>query len=48
MNIIDIIIILLVISGLCLGYKRGLTKEVVCFAKFALALVIAFLLKNNV
>lgn len=46
MNIIDIIIILLVISGLCLGYKRGLTKEVVCFAKFALALVIAFLLKN--
>jgi len=46
MNIIDIIIILLIISGLCLGYKRGLTKEVVCFAKFALALVIAFLLKN--
>lgn len=46
MNIIDIVIILLVISGLCLGYKRGLTKEVVCFAKFALALVIAFLLKN--
>lgn len=46
MNIIDIIIILLVISGLCLGYKRGLTKEVVCFVKFALALVIAFLLKN--
>lgn len=46
MNIIDIIVIILVISGLCLGYKRGLTKEVVCFAKFALALVIAFLLKN--
>ena len=46
MNIIDIIIILIIISGLCLGFKRGFTKEVVCFAKFALALVIAFLFKN--
>ncbi len=46
MNIIDIIIILIIISGLCLGFKRGLTKELVHFAKFALALVIAFLLKN--
>lgn len=46
MNIVDIIIIIIVISGLCLGFKRGLTKEVVCFAKFALALVIAFLFKN--
>ncbi|MCI8777953.1 MAG: CvpA family protein [Bacilli bacterium] len=46
MNIVDIIIILIIISGLCLGFKRGLTREVVHFAKFALALVIAFLLKN--
>lgn len=46
MNIIDIIIILIIISGLCLGFKRGLTRELVHFAKFALALVIAFLLKN--
>lgn len=46
MNIIDIIIIVLIVSGLCFGFKRGLTKEIVCFAKFALALVIAFLLKN--
>ncbi len=46
MNIIDIIIILIIISGLLLGFKRGLTKELVHFAKFALALVIAFLLKN--
>lgn len=46
MNIIDIIVILVIISGLCLGFKRGLTREVVHFAKFALALVIAFLLKN--
>ena len=46
LNIIDIIIILLIISGACLGFKRGLTKEVVCFAKFALSIIIAFLLKN--
>lgn len=46
MNIIDVIVILVIISGLCLGFKRGLTREVVHFAKFALALVIAFLLKN--
>ncbi len=46
MNIVDIIIILIIISGLVLGFKRGLTREVVHFAKFALALVIAFLLKN--
>lgn len=46
MNIVDIIIILIIISGLCLGFKRGLTREVVHFAKFSLALVIAFLLKN--
>lgn len=46
MNIIDIIIILLIISGLCLGFKRGFTRAVVHFAKFTLALVIAFLLKN--
>lgn len=46
MNIVDIIIILIIISGLCLGFKRGLTREVVHFAKFTLALIIAFLLKN--
>lgn len=46
MNIIDIIVILVIISGMCLGFKRGLTREVVHFAKFALALIIAFLLKN--
>lgn len=46
MNIVDVIIILIIISGLCLGFKRGLTKELVCFAKFALAIVIAFLFKN--
>ena len=46
MNIVDVIIILIIISGLCLGFKRGLTKELVCFAKFALGIVIAFLFKN--
>ncbi len=46
LNIVDIIIIILIITGLSLGYSRGFTKEVVCFAKFALALIIAFLFKN--
>lgn len=46
MNLVDVIIILIIILGLCLGFKRGLTKELVCFAKFALAIVIAFLFKN--
>ncbi len=46
MNIIDVIIILLIISGVCLGFKRGFTRAIVHFAKFALALIIAFLLKN--
>lgn len=46
MNIVDLIIILIVITGILIGYKRGFTKELVCFCKFAFSLIIAFLFKN--
>jgi len=46
MNIMDLVIIAVIGFGLFIGYKRGVTKEAVCFAKFALSLVIAFIFKN--
>jgi len=46
MNIVDIIIILLVIFGGMLGFRRGFTREVATFFGFVIVIVLAFLFKN--
>lgn len=48
MSIVDFIILLIIISGALLGFKRGFTKELVSFIGFILVLVFAFILKNPV
>ena len=46
-NIVDIIIVLLLISGFITGYKKGLIKQAVSTIGIIVAVVLAFLLKNN-
>ena len=46
MNFLDLVIILVIAFGFFIGFKRGVTKEAVCFAKFAFSLVVAFIFKN--
>lgn len=46
MNIIDVCIILLLILGAVLGFKRGLTKSLASSIGFVAVIVFAFLLKN--
>ena len=48
MNIVDVIIILILVSGGVLGFKRGFTSELVQSLGFFVAVIIAFLLKNPV
>ena len=44
--LIDILIILLIISGGCIGAARGFTKQVVTVIGFILVLVLSFLFKD--
>lgn len=46
MNIVDAVIILLIISSGIIGYKRGFTKELVCFLGFFIVIILSFILKN--
>ena len=48
MNIADAIIILFILSGAILGFKRGFTREVISLISFFAIVVLAFLLKNPV
>lgn len=48
MNIMDVIIILIILSGGVVGFKNGLTKQLVSFFGFIIVLVLSFLLKNFV
>lgn len=48
MNIIDVVIILVLLMGAVIGFKRGLTGSLVNFVGFILVLVLAYLLKNPV
>lgn len=48
MNIFDVAIILIIICGMVLGFKRGFTRELVSSIGFILIVIIAFLLKNPV
>lgn len=46
-NIVDIIIVFLLISGFITGYKKGFIKQAVTTIGDILVIVLAFLLKNN-
>jgi uncharacterized membrane protein required for colicin V production len=46
-NGIDIIIVLLLISGFITGYKKGFIKQVVSTVGLIISVVLAFMLKNN-
>ena len=48
MNIIDVTIILLILLGAVIGFKRGFTKQVLSFLGIFIVVVLAFWLKNPV
>jgi len=47
-NIIDIIIVLIILSGAVFGFKNGLTKQLVSFVGFIIVMILSFMLKNPV
>lgn len=48
MNIIDIVIILIILCGAVIGFKRGVIKELVMTVGFLLVFIISFYLKNPI
>jgi uncharacterized membrane protein required for colicin V production len=46
-NLVDIIIVLLLVSGFISGYKKGLFKQAISTIGLIVVVVLAFLLKNN-
>lgn len=48
MGIVDAIIILFILSGAVLGFKRGFTRQLVSLVSFFATVILAFLLKNPV
>ena len=46
MNIVDVIIIIFILIGGLLGFKRGAVKEFVSAIGFFVVVVLSFLLKN--
>lgn len=48
MNFIDVIIILIILSGAVIGYKSGFTKQLISFVGFIIVIILSYLLKNYV
>ena len=48
MNIVDVVIILVLLMGAVIGFKRGLTGSLVNFLGFIIVIAVAYLLKNPV
>lgn len=48
MNIIDFIIILFILSGAIIGFKRGFTRQLVYLVSFFAIIILAFMFKNPV
>lgn len=48
MNIVDVLIILIIVAGGLIGFKKGFTREVVSFLGMFLVVILSFLLKNPV
>ena len=47
MNIIDAIAILIILSCMAMGFKKGFTKELISFLGFFVIVIAAYLLKNQ-
>ena len=48
MNIVDVLIILIIVAGGIIGFKKGFTREIVSFIGIFLVVILSFLLKNPV
>ena len=48
MNLIDVFIILLILSGAVIGYKSGFTKQIISFVGFIVVILLSYLLKNYI
>ena len=48
MNLIDIIVVLFILMGGIVGFKKGFFNQTVSFIGFLLVLILAFLLKNEI
>lgn len=48
MNLVDILIIIFLITGAAVGFKRGFTKSLVNFIGIILVIILAYLFKNPV
>lgn len=48
MNVFDFLIVLLIISGMVVGFKRGFTRQLVSSIGFILVVILSFMLKNPV
>lgn len=48
LNLVDIIIIVFILSGVAIGWKRGATKQLVSCVGLILVVVLSFFLKNPV
>lgn len=48
MNIVDLVIIIFILFGAVLGFKRGFTKALVSALGFIIIVVLAFILKNPI
>lgn len=48
LNLVDVIIILFILSGALLGFKRGITKQLVSCLGLIAVVILSFLLKNPV
>lgn len=48
LNLIDVIVILIILSGAVVGYKSGFTKQIISFFGFIIVLILSYLLKNYI
>ena len=48
MNIVDILIIIFILFGALLGFKRGFTRELLSLVGIFLILILSFILKNPI
>ena len=48
MNVVDVLIIIFLIFGIFIGFKRGFTRQLVSLVAIFMILILSFLLKNPI